>query len=374
MKRSVGFILLITLGWIQVHSQIAQQAVKQFNRLKNIGYTSLSSGANIFTGERSIDSTDALIVRVSDGSWAYKTRSSTEEKWYYDHKRVNIDLTKKTYKIINDTLEKGSIYLPTLAYIMDQLEQDLAKGLRVTTLPDSVIAGKKYYHFSITQLDSLRDGKRIYGATSFVLDKKTLLPYSYREDGLGYIDGTDMYVTLLNEYTFLNYQLDRNDLPDLSTSLVPEGFTAERSKQATDLLQKGDTAPDIELLDLKGKLTKLSDYKGRVLLVSFTDNGCGYCAMSVKPVNQLLAKYSNSNFTVINVNPFDSPDAIRSYNNRYNVEYESYKPGKSVLQDYHVDGYPNFYVIDKEGKIVKGFGGFSSDLEQKLADAIDRAL
>ncbi|MCG2613750.1 TlpA family protein disulfide reductase [Terrimonas sp. NA20] len=374
MKRSVALLAFSSIISVSVQAQIAEQAVSKFQLLKNVSYKSRSSGANIFTGDKSVDSSTALLTKRRDGSWAYKISSKTQEKWYYDHKRVILDLTDKTYSIANDTLEAGSIYLPTLACIMERLAIDLSKGKPVTNLPDSIIAGKKYYHFRVTQLDSMKKDKKIYGATSFVLDKTSLLPYAFRQDGLGYIDGTDMYVTQLDEYTFSDYQVDRKNFPDPAALLVPAGFTAARQKGAKDLLQKGMVAPEMDLLDMKGNRTKLSDYKGKVLLISFTDNGCGYCAMAVGPVNELLAKYDQREFAILNVNAFDSPDAIRTYNDRYHVKFDSYKPGKSAVADYRVDGYPNFYVVDKEGKIVKGFGGFSEHLERDLSAAIETVL
>ncbi len=374
MKRLIAVILLSSTGWMQLQAQIAEKAVKQFKLWKNISYRSLSSGANIFTGERSVDSTEALLAKQPDGSWTYKTRNSTQEKWYYDHKRVTADLQDQTYRIENDTVAAGSIYLPTLAYIMDRLAADLAKGHHAITLPDSVIAGRKFHQFRVIQLDSMKKDKKIYSAMTFVLDKKTLLPYAFRQDGLGFIDGTDMYVTQLDEYTFFNYQLNQKNFPDISASMVPEGFTVARPKEAKDLLQKGQPAPEIDLVDMNGEQTKLSDYKGKVVLVSFTDNGCGYCAMSVGPSNEIYTKYKNQHFALININPFDSPDAIRRYNERYKVNFDSYKPGKSAVQDYFINGYPNFYIIDKEGKIAKRIDGYSPDLEKKLAEAIDSVL
>lgn len=359
---------------ISSHAQIAEQAVAKFRLLKNIRYGSLSTGANIFTGARSIDSSTALLSRQPDGSWAYKTVSATQEKWYYGYKRVTADLTNKTYSIVNDTIAPGSIYLPTLALIMDRLAADLAKGKPVTMLPDSVIAGKKYHHFRVTQLDSMNKDKKIYSATSFVLDKESLLPYAYRQDGLGFIDGTDMYVTQLDEFRFFNYQVNKRSFADLSALMVPKGFTAARPRHEKEVLKKGEIAPDIDLMDMKGKRTQLSGHKGKVILVSFTDNGCGYCGMSIAPVNDILAKFKPSDFTVINVNSFDSPEAILAYNARYKVKFDSYKPGKSAIEDYRVDGYPNFFIIDREGKVVNVIGGFSTDLEKKLSDAIESAL
>jgi cytochrome oxidase Cu insertion factor (SCO1/SenC/PrrC family) len=374
MKRLTGLFVFLLIGCTFLQAQIPQQAVQQFRLLKNIRYSCLSTGSNIFTGERSRDSSHALLSRQTDGSWAFKITGKTQIKWYADHKRVIADLEDKTYRVVNDTISAGNIALPTLALIMDRLSNDLSKGYPVSTLPDSVIAGKKYHHFRVTQLDSTAKGKKIYSATSFVLDKKTLLPYAFRQDGLGFIDGTDMYVTQLDEYSFANYTINSKNFPNLSALMVPEGFKAAKPKQEREVLQKGETAPEITLQDMKGKNTKLSNYKGKVVLVSFTDNGCGYCGMSVTPANEILARYKDRDFILINVNPFDSPDAILNYNKRFKVNYDSYKPGKSAVQDYRVNGYPNFFVIDKDGKIAKVIDGFSTNLEKKLSDAIESVL
>jgi hypothetical protein len=48
--------------------------------------------------------------------------------------------------------------------------------------------------------------------------------------------------------------------------------------------------------------------------------------------------------------------------------------GDKVADAYHVTSYPTFYVIGKDGRIVHADSGYSTDLESRVADVLEKAL
>ncbi|RYY56545.1 MAG: TlpA family protein disulfide reductase [Chitinophagaceae bacterium] len=373
MKCFYGILAgLITCA--STHAQVAEKTLHQFRRLNNISCEVRSAGTNIFTGELFTDTLSIYLTHGADGNWIFRRKGTREDRWFYNNKLVILDPAAKTYRIKLDTMHRGSIGLPVLALMMDQLEINLEKKHPLETLPDTVIRNQPCSRFRITTYQMEKKGKRCYNSVTFAVEKKGLLPLYYLQQGAGFIDGTDVYINQHDEYSFSNYKPNNSRFMDITALTLPADYVAETPSTAGSMLQTGVDAPDIRLTDLTGKHTSLKDLRGKTVLLMFTDNGCGYCAMSIEPVNQLYASYKNRGVEVVNVNAFDTPEAIAIYNKKYKVAYNSFKPGSSTVQEYRVQGYPKFYVVDAVGKITKGYSGYSNDLQQQLSAIIDSSL
>lgn len=78
---------------------------------------------------------------------------------------------------------------------------------------------------------------------------------------------------------------------------------------AVDLSLIGSPAPQFELPDLMSDSDKikLSDYKGKLLLINFWASWCGPCLAEIPTLNNLQQKYKDRNFTVLGVAVEDKP-------------------------------------------------------------------
>src|SRR6266508_2534378 len=75
------------------------------------------------------------------------------------------------------------------------------------------------------------------------------------------------------------------------------------SAPALELKPPGDRkrAPDFELKDSQGKLVRLSDFKGKVVLLDFWATWCGPCKAAIPWFNEFEQKYRVDGFAVLGI-------------------------------------------------------------------------
>lgn len=112
-------------------------------------------------------------------------------------------------------------------------------------------------------------------------------------------------------------------------------------------------APDFTLKDLNGKTVKLSDYRGKVVIVNFWAVWCKYCKQEMPDLNELNAELEKDNEAVIlAVDAQESSDTVKNYlsSNKINLKVLLDQDG-SVTQTYGVSGFPTTFIINKDGTL-----------------------
>ena len=146
------------------------------------------------------------------------------------------------------------------------------------------------------------------------------------------------------------------------------------------LLAVGSVAPDFTVQDKAGGPVKLSDYRGKVVVLDFWATWCGPCQRSLPHTNEVAKQFADKGVVVLAVNVWDQKAAFDAWLPKH-PEYDSItfvldptqEHGKDVASLlYHVSGIPTQYVIGKDGKVLKsfvGYGGPTSDLADALTQA-----
>ncbi|MCC6585406.1 MAG: TlpA family protein disulfide reductase [Bryobacterales bacterium] len=113
-------------------------------------------------------------------------------------------------------------------------------------------------------------------------------------------------------------------------------------------------APDFELKDSMGRSVKLSDYKGKVVLLNFWATWCGPCKLEIPWFVEFEQKFKDKGFAVLGVSmDEDGWDVVKPYLQRAQVNYRVLLGTDSVAQMYGgVDSLPTSFLIDKEGRIA----------------------
>ena len=139
------------------------------------------------------------------------------------------------------------------------------------------------------------------------------------------------------------------------------------------MLTKGTLPPKINLYDEARANLNLEKLKGKLVLLSFTTLGCPHAINSVQMLTKLNEQYKNSELAIISIYQLGSSDqkSIAKFNNKMKIKYPSYTTESTAEDIYHLQGYPNFYLLDKQGTIVQGYGGFYASLEKEIMDKID---
>jgi peroxiredoxin len=126
--------------------------------------------------------------------------------------------------------------------------------------------------------------------------------------------------------------------------------------------QSNGTASDFSLQDMSGKTVKLSDYKGKVVLLEFWATWCPPCRASVPGLEKLHNAYKDKGLVVLAVSMDQGGwDVVQSFVAEYGITYTVLKGTDEVSEKYQVRNIHMLLVLNKEGKISKRYMGFGND-------------
>jgi len=131
----------------------------------------------------------------------------------------------------------------------------------------------------------------------------------------------------------------------------------------------GKTAPDFELQSLEGKSVKLSDFRGKNLILNFWASWCPPCKQEMPEFQRIYTEYPE-NLVVIGVNLQESKENAEAFVKKLGMTFPILlDPNAQVKDMYNVFTQPVTYFIDANGKIVdKKFGPLTTEeINEKLA-------
>jgi peroxiredoxin len=139
---------------------------------------------------------------------------------------------------------------------------------------------------------------------------------------------------------------------------------------------KGDrqVAPDFNLKDAQGRAVKLSDYKGKIVLLNFWATWCGPCKIEIPWFIDLEQRYKDRGFAVIGIATDEEGwEIVKPYIEKKKVNYRVAIASGDVTELYGgVESLPTTFVIDKEGRVASAHVGlvsksvYVSEIEQLL--------
>lgn len=141
--------------------------------------------------------------------------------------------------------------------------------------------------------------------------------------------------------------------------------TENNGTQAKTQNQNDYTAPDFTVLDYEGNEVKLSDYKGKPVVLNFWATWCYYCKEEMPDFNVAYEKYPDVQFLMVNAT--DGVQETVSTAKKY-VEDEAFTfpvffdTEGDAVNAYYVSGFPSTYFINAKGELVTYANGML-DLE-----------
>lgn len=137
-------------------------------------------------------------------------------------------------------------------------------------------------------------------------------------------------------------------------------------------------APDfsLERLDEDGELA-LSSLRGKAIVVNFWASWCIPCKEEAPVLEALWQQHRPRGLVVVGVDAKDFRSDARDFMRRYDLTFPVVYDGPgNGLDDWGVTGFPETFVIDRDGRVVEAFvGAVNSDEDRaRLRDAVGRAL
>lgn len=169
--------------------------------------------------------------------------------------------------------------------------------------------------------------------------------------------------------------------------LALENENIQKMKTAIAKQVINEPSVDFKLLDVNGKTVRLSDMKGKIVILDFWATWCGPCKASFPGMQTVVNKYKdNADVVFLFIHTLDKGTQDPTIDARDYVEKNNYTfrvlmdlrnkntQKSKVATDYQLTGIPTKFVIDKKGQIrfkLIGFGGGQDAAVNELSAMID---
>ena len=152
-------------------------------------------------------------------------------------------------------------------------------------------------------------------------------------------------------------------------------------KELTSYKLIEETKPTKSLVDTKASEFLLSEIinrndkielpKDKLALLDFWEVWCAPCILSLPKIEKISKQYSD-NLQVIGIVTDDTLNA-RKFINQKGITFTNLIGNKSLLTKYEIDSYPRYFIVDKNGNILKEYYGFSSQIEKDILKYLEKS-
>jgi peroxiredoxin len=158
---------------------------------------------------------------------------------------------------------------------------------------------------------------------------------------------------------------------------VPLGKIAEGRLSRQRSISVGKPAPEIEGADVDGKTFRLSDYRGKVVLLTFSGNWCGSCRAFYEKERELIERLKGKRFVVLSVNTDKQSETLRKSLESGETPWRCWwdqGTGGPITLKWGIYYFPTVYLIDCKGMIryEEVFGEEIDDALKTLLEEADR--
>ncbi|GMR07074.1 MAG: hypothetical protein BMS9Abin26_0076 [Gammaproteobacteria bacterium] len=164
---------------------------------------------------------------------------------------------------------------------------------------------------------------------------------------------------------------------------VETAYSMEVNELMTSLglmqLHEKNTAPDFTLKDLNNNTVKLSDFRGKLVLLNFMDTGCHWCKKEMPHLQKLYDQFKGRDFVIVvvftdrrgakAVVPFMKKSGYTFFTDSGLLD-----PTGRVSIMYRVTGTPTSYLLDQEGRIIAWGAGYREWSRKEALNLIEKLL
>jgi cytochrome c biogenesis protein CcmG/thiol:disulfide interchange protein DsbE len=147
--------------------------------------------------------------------------------------------------------------------------------------------------------------------------------------------------------------------------------------------EKRKEAPDFSLKDINGKTVRLSDYRGKVILLDFWATWCGPCKMEIPWFMEFERKYKDRGFAVLGLSMDDDGwQSVRPFVQELGMNYRVMIADDRTGELYGlllgpesggISALPTAFLIDRDGRVANEQVGVSNrkDFEDGIEELLD---
>lgn len=137
-----------------------------------------------------------------------------------------------------------------------------------------------------------------------------------------------------------------NQSAGLQTSSTTESTTEEVNE---------NSAPDFTVTDADGNNVRLSDFKGKPVVLNFWATWCYYCKVEMPDFNEAYKQYPDVQFLMVNATGTngETVESAKTFIEQEKYEFPVYFDTQhDAIKNYGVSSFPQTVFIDKDGNVV----------------------
>lgn len=120
----------------------------------------------------------------------------------------------------------------------------------------------------------------------------------------------------------------------------------------------GDTAPEFTITTDKGRTVSTSDFGGKLLVLNFWATWCPPCVQEMPTLDQFQKSLAAKGVVVVGISVDKDEKVYKAFLNKANVSFHTARdPEAKINAEYGTFKYPETYVIDRRGKVLRKFIG-----------------
>src|SRR5262249_33493115 len=137
-------------------------------------------------------------------------------------------------------------------------------------------------------------------------------------------------------------------------------------------LSIGKNAPEVSSKDLDDKPAKLSDLRGKVVVLDIWATWCGPCRAMIPHEREMVEKLKDKPFALISISADDKKETLQEFLENEKMPWTHWWEGRrdgGIINDWNVRFFPTIYVLDAKGVIRhKGLRG------KALEEAVEKLI
>jgi peroxiredoxin len=137
----------------------------------------------------------------------------------------------------------------------------------------------------------------------------------------------------------------------------------------------GDSAPEFRITADNGKAVSLSGFGGKLLVLNFWATWCPPCVEEMPSLDRFSRELAGSGVVVLGISVDKDANAYRAFLGRNKVSFLTARdPETRINADFGTFKYPETYVIDTRGKVLRKFIGPENWDDERMKSDIKSLL